>query len=295
MKNESSISKAIKDVPSFAESYKTFVKRLENESSSSSTIKNYGYNLALICLHFGRMPEGITGIEYTDYYNMLLKRKSSGSHMKHAVYAVRKYFKLFGLRCPLAANPPIPATRSLPVVLSQREIAELLKACVDLREKALVGILYDTGMRKSEALHLKLYDLDFDRNAIHIRDGKGHKDRYVPFSKNMQKVIVAYLKAYRPQEYLFEREKGHPKGTQWPSKVLLDAVERTSITKCVSCHVLRHSYATHLLEHGLDIRHIQKWLGHKRLETTAGYLNVAETHYDQRYTGPTDLIFPVQK
>ena len=295
MKNESSISKAIKDVPSFAESYKTFVKRLENESSSSSTIKNYGYNLALICLHFGRMPEGITGIEYTDYYNMLLKRKSSGSHMKHAVYAVRKYFKLFGLRCPLAANPPIPATRSLPVVLSQREIAELLKACVDLREKALVGILYDTGMRKSEALHLKLYDLDFDRSSIHIRDGKGHKDRYVPFSKNMQKVIVAYLKAYRPQEYLFEREKGHPKGTQWPSKVLLDAVERTSITKCVSCHVLRHSYATHLLEHGLDIRHIQKWLGHKRLETTAGYLNVAETHYDQRYTGPTDLIFPVQK
>ena len=295
MKNESSISKAIKDVPSFAESYKTFVKRLENESSSSSTIKNYGYNLALICLHFGRMPEGITGIEYTDYYNMLLKRKASGSHMKHAVYAVRKYFKLFGLRCPLAANPPIPATRSLPVVLSQREIAELLKACVDLREKALVGILYDTGMRKSEALHLKLYDLDFDRSSIHIRDGKGHKDRYVPFSKNMQKVIVAYLKAYRPQEYLFEREKGHPKGTQWPSKVLLDAVERTSITKCVSCHVLRHSYATHLLEHGLDIRHIQKWLGHKRLETTAGYLNVAETHYDQRYTGPTDLIFPVQK
>ena len=241
------------------------------------------------------MPEGITGIEYTDYYNMLLKRKSSGSHMKHAVYAVRKYFKLFGLRCPLAANPPIPATRSLPVVLSQREIAELLKACVDLREKALVGILCDTGMRKGQVLHLKLYDLDFDRNAIHIRDGKGHKDRYVPFSKNMQKVIVAYLKAYRPQEYLFEREKGHPKGTQWPSKVLLDAVERTSITKCVSCHVLRHSYATHLLEHGLDIRHIQKWLGHKRLETTAGYLNVAETHYDQRYTGPTDLIFPVQK
>lgn len=295
MKNESSIAKAIKDVPSFAESYKTFVKRLENESSSLSTIKNYGYNLALICLHFGKMPEEITGLEYTDYYNMLLKRKSSGSHMKHAVYAVRKYFKLFGLKCPLAANPPIPAPRTLPVVLSQREVAELLKVCVDLREKSLVGILYDTGMRKSESLHLKLCDLDFDRNSIHIRDGKGHKDRYVPFSKNMQKVIVAYLKSYRPQEYLFEQEKGHPKGTQWPSKVLQDAVERTSITKCVSCHVLRHSYATHLLEFGLDIRHIQKWLGHKRLETTAGYLNIAETHYDQRYTGPTDLIFPVQK
>ena len=294
MKNESSIAKAIKDVPSFAESYKTFVKRLENESSSLSTIKNYGYNLALICLHFGKMPEEITELEYTDYYNMLLKRKSSGSHMKHAVYAVRKYFKIFGLRCPLAANPPIPATRTLPVVLSQREITELLKACVDLREKALLGILYDTGMRKSEALHLKLYDLDFDRNAIHIRDGKGHKDRYIPFSKNMQKVIAAYLKAYRPQEYLFEKAKGKPKGPQWPSMVLSDTISRTSIVKNVTCHVMRHSYATHLLEFGLDIRHIQKWLGHKRLETTAGYLNVAETHYDQRYTGPIDLIFPVK-
>lgn len=270
------------------------MKRLENESASSSTIHNYGYNLALICLHFGKMPEEITEIEYTDYYNMLLKRKSSGSHMKHAVYAVRKYFKVFGLRCPLAANPPIPATRTLPVVLSQREIAELLKACVDLREKALLGILYDTGMRKSETLHLKLYDLDFDRNVIHIRDGKGHKDRYVPFSKNMQKVIAAYLKAYRPQDYLFEKEKGKPKGTQWPSIVLSGTISRTSIVKNVTCHVMRHSYATHLLEFGLDIRHIQKWLGHKRLETTAGYLNIAETHYDQRYTGPTDLIFPVK-
>lgn len=294
MKNESSIARAIKDVPSFGESYKTFVKRLENESASSSTIHNYGYNLALICLHFGKMPEQITSEEYTDYYNMLLKRKSSGSHMKHAVYAVRKYFHIFGLKCPLAANPPIPATRTLPVVLSQREIVELLKACVDLREKTLIGILYDTGMRKSESLKLCLCDLDFDRNAIHIRDGKGHKDRYVPFSKNMQKVMVAYLRAYRPQEYVFEDEKGKPKGENWPSKVLAEAVERTSITKHVNCHVLRHCYATHLLEFGLDIRHIQKWLGHKRLETTAGYLNVAETHYDQRYTGPADLIFPVK-
>lgn len=295
MKQLCSIERAIQDVPFFAARYEIFLKRLENQGASESTVKNYGYNLALICLHFGKMPEGITEIEYTDYYNMLLKRKSSGSHMKHAVYAVRKYFKLFGLKCPLAANPPIPATRTLRVVLSQREVAELLKACVDLRGKSLVGILYDTGMRKSESLHLKLCDLDFDRNSIHIRDGKGHKDRYVPFSKNMQKVIVTYLKTYHPHKYLFEQECDKPWSKYWPPRVLAAALERTDIVKHVSCHVLRHSYATHLLEFGIDIRHIQKWLGHKRLETTAGYLNIAETHYDQRYTGPTDLIFPVQK
>ena len=240
------------------------------------------------------MPEEITSEEYAEYYNVLLKKKSSGSHMKHAVYAVRKYFKLFGLPCPLAANPNIPATKSLPVVLSQREIAELLRALPDIKEKALIGLGYDTGMRKSELLSLCLCDLDFDRGVIHIRDGKGHKDRYVPFSVNMRKVMYAYLKAYRPVEYVFEREKRKPMGGSWPSKVLSSAIERTGIVKHVNCHVLRHTYATHMLEFGMDIRHIQKWLGHKRLQTTAGYLNIAETHYDTRWVGPTDLIFPVK-
>ena len=294
MKQQSSIDSAKERVPSFCARYELFVKRLENESSSSSTISNYGYNLARICLHHGRLPEAITPEEYTEYYNMLLKKRSSVSHMKHAVYALRKYFKLFGMPCPLAANPRIPETRSLPVVLSQREIAELLRALVDLREKASVGLAYDTGMCKAEIMSLCLCDLDFDRGVIHIRDGKGRKDRYVPFSVNMRKVMRAYLKAYRPVEYVFERGKRMPMGRDWLSDVLARAVERTDIVKHVNTHVLRHSYATHMLEFGMDIRHIQQWLGHKRLQTTAGYLNIAETHYDQRCVGPTDLIFPVK-
>ena len=294
MKRQPSIDSAKERVPSFCARYELFVKRLENESSSSSTIYNYSYNLARICLHHGRLPEDITPEEYTEYYNALLKKRSSGSHMKHAVYAVRKYFNVFGLPCPLAANPCIPETRSLPVVLSQREVAELLRALPDLREKALIGLCYDTGMRKGELLTLCLCDLDFDRGVIHIRAGKGRKDRYVPFSVNMRKVMRAYLKERRPVEYVFEKERRRHMGKEWPNAVLARAVERTSIVKHVNCHVLRHSYATHMLEFGMDIRHIQQWLGHKRLQTTAGYLNIAETHYDQRWVGPTDLLFPVK-
>lgn len=294
MKQQSSIDSAKERVPSFSARYELFVKRLENESASLSTIINYGYNLARICLAHSRLPEDITSEEYTEYYNVLLKKKSSGSHMKHAVYAVRKYFKLFGMPCPLAANPRIPETRSLPVVLSQREMQELLRSLSELREKALIGLGYDTGMRKGELLSLCLCDLDFDRGVIHIRDGKGRKDRYVPFSANMRKVMLAYLKAYRPVEYVFEKEKRKPMGEAWPGDVLTRAVSRTCIVKHVNCHVLRHTYATHMLEFGMDIRHIQQWLGHKRLQTTAGYLNIAETHYDQRWVGPTDLIFPVK-
>ena len=214
--------------------------------------------------------------------------------MLHAVYCVRKYFSLFELPCPLSANPTIPARHTLPEVLSERELRELLRACEDLREKTLVGILLDTGMRKGEALSLELRDLDFDRGKVHIREGKRRKDRYVPFSRNMQKVVRAYMREKKPAVYLFEQEAGRAMGKWWPSKVLASAVGRTSITKHVRSHTLRHSYAVTMLEHGVDIRHIQQWLGHKRLETTAIYLNIAETHSDQRWVGPTDLIFPVK-
>lgn len=292
MKKDSSVARVLKEVPLFAARYENFLKRLENQGASESTVKNYGYNLALICLEYGRLPEEITDNEYVEYYNKLLKRKASGSHMLHAVYCVRKYFKLFGLDCPLSANPTIPARRTLPVVLSQNEIKSLLKACPDLRDKALIGLMFDTGIRKSELLNLCTYDLDFDRGKIHIREGKRCKDRYVPFSKNMQKVVAAYLKTYHPHKYLFEQERDKPKSKYWPPRVLASALERTDIVKHVSCHVLRHTYATVLLELGVDIRHIQQWLGHKRLETTAIYLNIAETHSDQRWVGPATSSFP---
>ena len=281
-------------VPSFAARYELFVKRLRNEQKSLQTIFNYSHHLSLLCLHFGRLPEEISGEEYTDYYNLLLDKKASGSHMKHAVFSVRKYFKVFGLECPLGANPPIPKPKILPVVLSVPEVRDLLRNTPEIREKALMGVLYDGGLRKGEALSLELSDLDFDRGCIMIRCGKGRKDRYVPFSVNMQKVVAAYLKAYRPQRYVFEKVPGAQMSYDWPARVLERAVKRTSIIKHVHCHTLRHSFATHLLEYGIDIRNIQQWLGHTNLGTTARYLNVATVPYDTRWVGPTDLIFPVK-
>ena len=294
MKRQSKIASAMECVPSFAARYELFVKRLRSEMKSPQTIFNYSHHLSLLCLHFGRLPEEISGEEYTDYYNLLLDRKASGSHMKHAVFSVRKYFKVFGLECPLGANPPIPKPKTQPVVLSVPEVRELLRNAQDLRDKALLGILYDGGLRKGEALSLELSDLDFDRGCILVRCGKGRKDRYVPFSVNMRKVAAAYLKAYRPQRYVFEKEPGVRMPYEWPTRALEKAVKRTSIIKHVHCHTLRHSFATHLLEHGTDIRDIQQWLGHTSLGTTARYLNVATFPHDTRWVGPTDLIFPVK-
>ncbi len=284
----------MESVPSFAARYELFVKRLRGEMKSPQTILHYSHHLSLLCLHFGRLPEEISGEEYTDYYNLLLDKKASGSHMKHAVFSVRKYFKVFGLKCPLGANPPIPKSKTLPVVLSVPEVRELLRNTMDLRDKALIGILYDSGLRKGEALSLELSDLDFDRGCILIRQAKGRKDRYVPFSVNMQKVTRRYLETYGPSRYVCERSAGVGMSSVWPSQVLEKAVKRTTILKHVHCHTLRHSFATHLLEHGIDIRNIQQWLGHTNLGTTARYLNVATAPYDTRWVGPTDLIFPVK-
>ena len=294
MSRISSIDRAIQDVPSFGERYELFAKRLRNEQKSSQTIFNYSHHLSLLCLHFGRLPEDVSGEEYTDYYSLLLDRKSSGSHMKHAVFSVRKYFKVFGLKCPLGANPPIPKPKTLPVVLSESEVRELLSNTLEIREKALLGVLYDAGLRKAEVLALEIPDLDFSRGCIHVRCGKGRKDRYVPFSVNMQIVMRKYLSVYRPSRFVFEKTFGVQMPYTWPTKVLDSAVKRTSIIKHVHCHTLRHSFATHLLEHKVDIRNIQLWLGHTNLGTTARYLNVATVPHDTRWVGPTDLIFPVK-
>jgi len=294
MKRLSSIERAIKDVPFFAERYENFIKRLENEGASQSTIKNYGYNLALICLEYRLLPEKITENQYVEYYNKLLKRKASGSHMLHAVYCVRKYFHLYGWKCPLTANPVIPAKRTMPVALSKEEVMQLLPACGDIINKAVIGLLIDTGMRKNEVLNLELRDLDFNRSMILIREGKRRKDRYVPFSITMQKVIKAYLKSYHPQTYLFERKAGEAMLPHWPAKVLAEAVARTNIIKRVHCHILRHTFSVLQLEMGKDIRHIQLWLGHKRLETTAIYLNIANIDSDQNWSGPLDNLYPAK-
>ena len=171
-----------------------------------------------------------------------------------------KNFRLFGLTFPLGSNPPIPKPKTLPTVLSVPEMRELLNNTLEIREKMLLVVLYDSGLRKSEVLSLKLADLDFDRGCIHVRCVKGRKDRYVPFSLNMQKVMRKYLSRYHPSRYVFEKAIGVQMPYTWPTKLLDNAVRRTSILKHAHCHTLRHTFATHLLEHGIDIRNIQQWL-----------------------------------
>jgi site-specific recombinase XerD len=226
---------------------------------------------------------------------MLLKKTPSGSHMKHAVHGVRAYFRMMGRPCPLSANPTIPKSHPSKLVLSVPEVRILLKSCSVLRDAVLLGLLYDTGMRRSELCHLEVADLDFDRCRILVRQGKGRKSRYVPFSRNMQKGVRRYLQEATPVRYLFEASPGCPIPPNWPGAIMKDALRRTSILKHATPHTLRHSFATHLLEAGTDIRTVQMWMGHRRLETTATYLNVAVIDRPDVKTGPMDIIYAVKQ
>lgn len=291
----SAIRRACESVPFFVQRYEIFVKRLENEQKSSRTILSYGHHLALLCLHFVRLPGQVSEYEYTDYYNMLLKKSPSGSHMKHAVYSIRAYFRVMGQPCPLSSNPIIPKSRPCIIVLSVREVKALLAASPVLRDRVLLSLLYDTGMRRGELVQLELCDLDFDRCRIMVRQGKGRKGRYVPFSRNMQLGMRRYLEEYRPQRYVFELKAGVPIPYRWPADIMKSALRAVpSILKNATPHTLRHSFATHLLEGGTDIRTVQLWMGHKRLETTAAYLNVAVIDRPDVKTGPMDIIYGVR-
>lgn len=291
----SAVKRACESVPFFAQRYEIFVKQLENNGKSSSTVSHYGHHVALLCLHFGRLPGQISSREYVDYYNMLLKKTPSGSHMKHAVHGVRAYFRMMGRPCPLSANPTIPKSHPSKLVLSVPEVRILLKSCSVLRDAVLLGLLYDTGMRRSELCHLEVADLDFDRCRILVRQGKGRRSRYVPFSRNMQKGVRRYLQEATPVRYLFEASPGCPIPPNWPGAIMKDALRRTSILKHATPHTLRHSFATHLLEAGTDIRTVQMWMGHRRLETTATYLNVAVIDRPDVKTGPMDIIYAVKQ
>ena len=179
--------------------------------------------------------------------------------------------------------------RKLPVVLSKEEIVGLLQVTKNLKHRTAIALMYGCGLRIGELIHLELSCFDFNRRQSHIKNGKGRKERYVTLPESMYPLIKNYYETYRPQQYFIENPKG---GTYHPGSVrafLKQLCTLAGIKKAVTPHSLRHSYATHLLETGTDIRHIQELLGHSRPETTMIYTHVTR-HDLQEIRSPLDGI-----
>jgi integrase/recombinase XerD len=176
----------------------------------------------------------------------------------------------------MAKMQPVRVPRTLPVVLNREEVARLISAAPNLKCQTALSIAYGAGLRASEVIALKVGDIDSQRLTLRIEQGKGRKDRYVMLSPHLLQLLRAWWKAARPQGWLFPgRDRVQPMTTRQLNRACHAAAQLAEIDKRVSLHTLRHSFATHLLEHNTDIRVIQVLLGHAKLENTALYTRVA--------------------
>lgn len=264
-------------VVGFKEAFALFVERVSIDQKSPSLISNYGRSIAAIALHFGRVPHEISVEEINSYlYRMTVHEKQSLSYFKQAVYGLRHWFRLFGMEEKAIAMPSIKKEEKLPVVMSKEECKLLFAAPRLLKHRYLLAFAYAGGLRMNELRLVKISDVDMDRKQIHVRQGKGKKDRYVVLSGLIASRFQHYLREVRPQVYLFEGQTpGEPMGERSIQYIINEALQKTGIKKQVSMHTLRHSFATHLLEDGLDIHSIQRLLGHSDMRTTMVYLHVA--------------------
>ncbi|MFN8275076.1 MAG: tyrosine-type recombinase/integrase [Flavobacteriaceae bacterium] len=265
---------------------------------SKSTFENYARHLAHAAIYLDCIPTQAEHSEVEKYLFHLYQNAANASlsYFKFTVYGLRFAYKMEGQAHRNHQLPIIKAEKKLPIVLSRNETKRLISSAGNLKHKVLIGLLYGCGLRAAEARQLQPSDIDFDRKMLHVRQGKGKKDRYVPISSVLLDWIQKYLKSYEPEEYLLNggknpyKNKGQiysQKGFSW---VILQAVRKAKIKKPVSAHTLRHTFATHLLEDGLDIVSIKDLLGHSRIETTLVYLHVA--HYERKKPhSPLDVLY----
>lgn len=272
------VSQAKKNVVGFSTAYSKFIERVSIDQNSKSMITNYSRSIAAIALHFNRVPHEISVDEINSYlYRMTIHEKQSLSYFKQAVYGLRHWFRLFGMEEKAIQMPSIKKEETLPVVFSKEECKELFKAPRWLKHKFLLAFAYSGGLRMNELRLLKIGDVDLNRKQIHIRQGKGKRDRYVVLSNLLAQKFQQYLSEVKPQVYLFEGQTpGEPMGERSIQYVINEALQKTTIKKQASMHTLRHSFATHLMEDGIDIHSIQRLLGHSDMRTTMVYLHVAQ-------------------
>lgn len=287
------VQRADAKVTGFKGLHKRLEKKIIVSGKSISTLNNYMRCIAHLALHFNSLPSEIDIEQIEEYLLMVKKRNttSSESFFKHTVYGLRFLFRTIGRDDRAIKLPSIKRDNKLPVVLSRSEMKALLKVPNLLKHRVLIGLLYGCGLRCMEARSLWIKDVDFERNMIHVRQGKGKKDRYVPIGVNLSRGLKKYLEAEHPNKWLFNgkdhRDGFSQKGVQW---VVREATKKSGIHKQVTVHTLRHTYATHLLEDGLDIVSIKELLGHAHIQTTMVYLHVAKAGRQAPFS-PLDKLY----
>ena len=254
-----------------------YIEDLRLKNFSPGTIKVYVFAVAKFARHFGRSPDTLGGEDVRAYILHLLDRGIARSSCVVVRNALRHlYTDTLGRPDCLQAVPRPKRERRLPVVLSRQEVQRLFATVTNLKQKALFMVAYDAGLRLSELRNLRIDDIDSQRMVIYIRQGKGKKDRYARLTPGLLKLLRQYWLEYRPQSWLFpgaSPDKRYNIAT--PGHLLKKVCRKAGISKRVSMHTLRHSFATHLLEGGTNLRVIQQMLGHEKIQTTCLYTHIS--------------------
>lgn len=249
-----------------------FKNYLNYRRYSPNTIKTYSE--ALNCFFHFYENKSVESLNIDDiiHFNSayILKKNLSASYQNQVINAIKLFYRnRFNKIMEVDGIQRPRREKRLPNVLSKEEVKAILECPVNLKHRAMLSLIYACGLRRSELLNLTLKDIQSDRNLLFIRQSKGKKDRVVPISNKLIEMLRDYYKAFKPKTWLFEGQFPNSKYSEKSlENVLKQSLSKAKITKKVSLHWLRHSYATHLLENGTDLRYIQELLGHSSSRTT---------------------------
>ncbi len=262
---------------------KGYLEKLQQKQYSKSTIKTYCHYFKDFIKDFQK--QNLTEISQDEInayiLKLILEKNISRSQQNQRINAIKFYYeKVLGNERFFFNIDRPKKERKLPNVLSKEEIGAMLKATTNLKHKCLIALIYSCGLRRSEAINMKLEDIDSKRMLVKIKGAKGRKDRYVQLSPVILNLLREYYKEFRPQSWLFEGQKGNEYGAETVLRVIKNTARIAGIKKRVYPHILRHSFATHNLEQGIDIRFIQEWLGHDSIKTTEIYTHVSKNNFN---------------
>jgi integrase/recombinase XerD len=276
---------------------KGYLEKLERERYGENTIKIYTHYFKDFVAEFaGKNLQEITKDEINAYILRLIQEKDiSPSQQNQRINAIKFYFeKVLGRKSEYYDIGRPRKERKLPDVLSKEEIKRMIDATNNIKHKFLIALIYSCGLRRSEARQMKTEDIDAGRMLVKVKGAKGKKDRYVQLAKNTLEYYNNYLKENPVKKWLFEGRGGKQYSAESIYNVIKDKAMAAGINKKVYPHILRHSFATHCLEQGIDLRYIQEWLGHESSKTTEIYTHVSKINFE-KFKNPLDELFSEQK
>ncbi|HEX3032797.1 MAG TPA: site-specific tyrosine recombinase/integron integrase, partial [Bacillota bacterium] len=267
-------------------------RELKIRGFSQRTCKTYLSHCRRFLASLEQDPREVTDVMIKEYLlKMIQEGKVSHAYVSQSISAIKFMYKEVLHKGNVVMRLPRPkAEKKLPDVLSVQEIGQLFSSVKNIKQRAILMLIYSAGLRVSEVVRLKSEDLDVDRKLIHVRQGKGRKDRFTLLSELALQAVQVYLRECGAGRWLFPgMEPGRHLTERTVQKVFEQACKEAGITKSVTVHSLRHSFATHLLENGTDLRYIQELLGHASTKTTEIYTHVCQRDL-KRIQSPLDRI-----